>query len=286
MKNTVSRLVLLFCCALSVLVPVRSVWAYDYGDHRSVTLITKAWGALGQGDLEAALAYTNKCIELYADKAKEMQASLKEFPKGTDSEIHSYWALNDVGTGLFIQGEGYRKAGMKEEAKAAFQKLADNYGFAQCWDPKGWFWKPAEAAKERIKMIELGLEVDLSDVSSSALTSKAWEALGAQDLKAVDTYVAKILELYEKQALEMQASLKMYAWESKDKVFSYWALNDVGTALYIQGKAYQEAGQKEEAIKAYERLVKDFKFAQCWDPGGWFWKPAEDAEKKLEELKK
>ena len=36
--------------------------AYNYGDYRSVTLITKAWKALQDKDLEAVLAYTNKCI--------------------------------------------------------------------------------------------------------------------------------------------------------------------------------------------------------------------------------
>ncbi len=260
--------------------------AYDYGDYRSVTLTTKAWGALAQSDLEAALAYTNKCIELYADKAKEMQASLKDYVKGTDSEIHAYWALNDVATGLFIQGEAYRKANMKDEAKAAFEKLINEYSFGQCWDPKGWFWKPAEGAKEKLAMMESGVEVDFSDNSSSALTTKAWEALGAKDVKAVDQYTDKVLQMYEKQATEMQASLKMPAWESKEKVFSYWALNDVGTCLYIKGKAHEEAGDKENASAAYKRLVEEFKFAQCWDPGGWFWKPAEDATKRLENLEK
>jgi len=49
------------------------VAAYNYGDFRSETLVTKAWGALNDGDLEAVLAYTNKCIELYADQARTIR---------------------------------------------------------------------------------------------------------------------------------------------------------------------------------------------------------------------
>ncbi|OGX06564.1 MAG: hypothetical protein A2Z88_00410 [Omnitrophica WOR_2 bacterium GWA2_47_8] len=58
----------------------------------------------------------------------------------------------------------------------------------------------------------------------------------------------------------------------------------MGTALYILGKAYEDAGKLEEAKKAYQQLVADFKFAQCWDPGGWFWKPAEEAQTRLKTL--
>ena len=51
----------------------------------------------------------------YAGQAKKMQESLTDYPAGTPEEIHAYWALNDVATSLFIQGEAYRKAGMMNE---------------------------------------------------------------------------------------------------------------------------------------------------------------------------
>jgi hypothetical protein len=28
--------------------------------------------------------------------------------------------------------------------------LIDEFSYAQCWDPQGWFWKPAEAAAEKV----------------------------------------------------------------------------------------------------------------------------------------
>jgi len=256
----------------------------NFGDYRSSTLTTKAWTALAQNDIESVLAYTNKCIELYAAQAAKMQASLKDYASGSNDEIFKYWALNDVATSYYIQAEAYRNANMKDESKEAYNKLINNYSYGQAWDTKGWFWKPASAAKEKLSMIASGLNLDFGDYTSSQLTQKAWTALSANDINSVKAYVNKVLELYAGKAKDMQASLKEYAWESKDKIFSYWALNDVGTALFILGEAYQNAGQKDEAAKAYKRVINEFSYAQCWDPGGWFWKPAEAAQQKLSEL--
>lgn len=258
---------------------------YDFGDNRSVTLTTKAWESLDKGDVEAVLAYTNKCVELYGAEAKKMQASLTGYPTGTNQDIFNYWALNDVGTCLYIQGEAYRKANMNDEAKEAYKKVVDDYTYAQCWDAKGWFWKPAEAAKEKIMEIETGKSYDFGDYRSETLTAKAWGAYNRNDLNDVLVYTNKCLDLYQEKAREMQLSLKEYPWESKEKIFSYWALNDVGTCLFIQGDTFRKAGRIEDAKKALNRILNEFSFAQCWDPQGWFWKPADAAREKLAEMK-
>jgi len=259
--------------------------AYDFGDYRSTTLASKAWAALEKGDIEAVLAYTNKCMELYGEQAKKMQASLSDYPKGTNEEIFGFWALNDVATCLFIQGEAYRKAKMTDEAKEVFKKLMTEYTYGQCWDTKGWFWKPAEAAKEKLASIESGSTLDFGDYTSESLTTKAWVALKEDKLDEVLAYVGKTLELYEAKAKEMQASLKEYPWESKDKIFSFWALNDVGTSLFIRGEAFKKAGKIKEAKESYKKLVDEFSYAQSWDPQGWFWKPSEAAVRELDALK-
>lgn len=256
----------------------------NFGDYRSTTLASKAWAALVQNDIESVLAYTNKCISLYSAAASKMQAGLKDYPTGSNDEIFKYWALNDVATSYYIQGEAYRTANMKDEAKEAYNKLIKDYSFGQAWDPKGWFWKPAEAAKEKLDMMAAGVNWDFGDYTSSVLVQKAWAALAANDLKAVQAYANKTVQLYAAKAKEMQASLKEYPWESKEKTMSYWALNDVGTALFILGEAYQNAGKKDEASKAFKRVINEFFYAQCWDPGGWFWKPSEAAQQKLGEL--
>ena len=263
--------------------------AYNFGDYRSTTLTTKAWDALKAEDVEAVLAYTNKCMELYGAQAQKMQAALKDYVKGSNQDIFNNWALNDVATCLFIQGEAFRKAKMMDEAKEVYQKLVNDYKFGQCFDSAGWFWKPAEAAQERLDAIEKGLDVDFGDMSSSTLTTKAWEAYNNNDLESVLTYTNKCISLYGAKAKEMQASLTEYPWgkdekENKEKIFSYWALNDVGTCIFIQGDAYKKADKIAEAKAAFETLVKEYSFAQCWDAQGWFWKPAEAAGQKLQEL--
>ena len=265
--------------------PIAGVKApINFGDFHSSTLVTKAWAALAQNDIESVLAYTNKCISLYAAEASKMQASLKDYASGSNDEIFKYWALNDVATAYYIQGEAYRAANMKDESKEAYSKVVQDYSFAQTWDTKGWFWKVAPAAQEKLDMMASGSSWDFGDYSSSTLVQKAWAALAANDLKAVEAYANKTVELYAGKAKEMQASLKEYAWESKEKTMSYWALNDVGTALFILGEANQNAGKKDAAAKAYKRVVNEFFYAQCWDTGGWFWKPSEGAQQKLAEL--
>ena len=124
---------------------------YNYGDYKSQTLIARAWEAFKKDEIEAVFAYTNKCVEMYAQDAQKMQKRLKEYPKGDKDEIISkWWALNDVATAYFIQGETYAKSGMKEMARGAYEEVIKNFSFGQCWDPQGWFWKPADAAKEKI----------------------------------------------------------------------------------------------------------------------------------------
>ena len=258
--------------------------AYNFGDFKSSTLVAKAWAALERNDIEAVLAYSNKNIEMYAETARKMQGDLKDYVSGSNDDIFKMWALNDVATSYYQQGEAYRKANMKEESKEAFNKLIKNYTYGQCWDPKGWFWKPTEAAKEKLAMIESGLSVDFGDFKSSTLVAKAWASLAANDLNAVVAYVNKINDLYAVKAHGMQTELKDYAAGTNDEIFKYWALNDVGTGLFVLGEAYRQAGKKDEASAVYKKLVDEYFYAQCWDSKGWFWKPAEAAQQKLGEM--
>ena len=114
--------------------------------------IVKAWGAHGIKDAEhykLTLEYTQQLIDLYKDEADEQQASLKAFPKNKN-EIEQATVLNDVGTAYFIQGECYRDQVKNEEAIKAFKVAMYQYCYAQAWDPRGWYWKVALAAKESV----------------------------------------------------------------------------------------------------------------------------------------
>lgn len=130
----------------------------DYGDHRSVTLQVKGWEALGAGQYEDAVKYTEKCVELYEDEAKKMQASLSAKP--SPDVVNEYWALNDVGTCYFIMGEALTKLRMNAAALAAYKVVRDELYWSQAWDPKGWYWAPADAAYPKIEMLEAKLKND------------------------------------------------------------------------------------------------------------------------------
>ena len=279
---------LLTTCALMIFVATGATAAFaqfNYGDFKSSTLTTKAWNALGENNLDAVLAYTNKCIEMYEGNARTMQAGLKEYPAGDPDKIFSYWALNDVATSLYIQGKSLRKAGKYDQAKAALMRVVNEFSFGQCYDVTSkTFWKPVDAVKDELWMIENGMDLDFGDMRSTTIVVKAWGALNAKNFKAVKAYVDKVVSLYGDTAKAMQATLKEYPWESQEKIFSYWALNDVGTAYFIQGEAYRLEGKKAEATAAFQKLIKEYSYSQCWDPQGWFWKPAEAAQQKLVEM--
>jgi hypothetical protein len=124
--------------------------------------------------------------------------------------------------------------------------------------------------------------LDYGDGSSSTLTGKAWKAYTSKDYPSAIAYTTKCEDTFKTQALTMQKSLKAPA--PKDSAFTYWALNDVGTCYFIQGKTLDDQGNKKGAIAAYKYLVDNLSFAQCWDPQGWFWGPADAAKKRLTEL--
>jgi tetratricopeptide (TPR) repeat protein len=258
---------------------------YNFGDRSSQTLATKAWKALADKNLEGAVVFSSKCIEMYADKARAMQAGLKEYPAGDEKNIFSFWALNDVSTCLFIRGEAYRLSGNMDQAKKDYQSVVSEYSFGQAYDNRTKsFWKPSDASKDKLNMINKGLDLDFGDMTSSFITTKAWGALAKKDTRSLVEYVNKNVELYGAKAKEMQASLREFPWESQEKIFSFWALNDVGTCMFILGQAYVNDGKNDEAVAVFKQLVDNYGYAQAWDPQGWFWKPAEAAQQKIVEL--
>lgn len=158
------RLVLCLSCAapaaflasdLSAQAEQPAAAQYDFGDQSSVHLTAQAWKALESNDVAAVRAYTGRCLSLYESVALSQQASLTEpVPTANPEAVHAKWALNDVGTSYFILGQALEKANQPAEAIKAYKALVEKLSFSKCWDVKGWFWSPADAAKARIKALE------------------------------------------------------------------------------------------------------------------------------------
>jgi hypothetical protein len=121
----------------------------DYGDSTSATLASKSWQALADKNYPELFAYTQRCYELYGEEGKKMNSELTDFePLSTAAQL---WALNDVGTCLYIKANAYEELKMYPEATETYSMLASDFTYAQCWDPKGWFWYPARGAEAKAK---------------------------------------------------------------------------------------------------------------------------------------
>ncbi|MFH0732765.1 MAG: carbohydrate ABC transporter permease [Candidatus Omnitrophota bacterium] len=132
----------------------REATEYDFGDSASDTLTNKAWEALNNKDEAGVLLYTDKCIELYSALAKTQSTGLTDYPP--QANLDMFKQMDDIGACYFIRGEFFKYKKDRQKAKDAYQTLIDEYHFAQYWDPRGWYFKPAEIAKDEIKKIDEG----------------------------------------------------------------------------------------------------------------------------------
>jgi tetratricopeptide (TPR) repeat protein len=241
----------------------------------SSALMQKAWKAWEKQQYDEVFAIADECSKRFTARAAKQQAALEDFaPK---ERTLNYGALNDVATCLFIKGKSLREMRRYDEAKEVFREILRNYRFAQCWDPKGWFWKVADAAQDEINCIEYG--VDFGDYTSETLTRQAWKAYKAGRYDAMELYVRKCVDLYGDTARKMQSSLEGFAPKGEEN--DYWALNDVGTCLFVRAKALQKQRRNREAALVYKEILDTYSYAQCWDPNGWYWKLSEESRRNL-----
>jgi TolA-binding protein len=124
---------------------------YDFSDSSHWNLTVSAWESLAQKDFEGVTAYANKCLELYEPKAKEMAVGMKSFSRPGHED--DFALVNDVATSHYIMGEAYMKLGRTGDAAKEFAYVIETYPYAQCWDPKGWFWKVSEVSGKNIDKI-------------------------------------------------------------------------------------------------------------------------------------
>lgn len=117
--------------------------------------------------------------------------------------------------------------------------------------------------------------------SSSYFTSKAWEYYEEENYKKSLSVIEECIKLHMNEALNQQQSLN--SLPKGDKAHDYWALNDVGTCLYIKSEILEKKGKefREELISTLKLLSSKLKYSQCWDKNGWFWQPAVEAKSKL-----
>ena len=121
---------------------------WDCQKDPSCVLQVKAWDALGAGENEVAVSFAAACFDINVEQGLKQQAALSAKP--ADGGYPDNAALNNAGTCLFIKGEALAKLKKKDEAAAAFNMVVDELAYSQAWDPKGWFWTVADAAKQSL----------------------------------------------------------------------------------------------------------------------------------------
>ncbi len=168
----------------------------------SQELVARSWEASGKNDLEKVIELTTQCEDLYGREARKLEAQLKSFPPSEQKK--DYRVLNDVATCLFIRAEALMNNGKTQEAQVLFQKIVDEFKWAQAWDPRGWFWSVAEK----------------SQASIDVLTGKAQEDLERED------------QIEQKRAPKTKIKLDQKGTEDVIDYRKYGKLINVGTKDY------------------------------------------------------
>jgi tetratricopeptide (TPR) repeat protein len=251
------------------------------------------WEAYKRGKFAVAIKHADNCILEFHGAAGRRQKELADkkevVPNGRvtpaqKTAIYSNGPLNDVATSYYIKARATAKLGRKAEAAKALAE-AVKYPDARCWDDRGWFWSPAEAAEV------FRTNPELADKAvHEALVALAWNALNRRDHAKAAEYADKCVARFHAAAQEMEQDLAKrnvrvptgaVDERTKAAIFENGVLNDTGTALFIKGKAAEGRGDKKAAVAAYGDAVK-LPRARCWDPRGWFWSPAEAAQDRLD----
>ncbi|MEW6101303.1 MAG: glycoside hydrolase family 2 TIM barrel-domain containing protein [Candidatus Omnitrophota bacterium] len=120
--------------------------------------------------------------------------------------------------------------------------------------------------------------------SSGELIVKAWASKGQKNAEETLKYTQQLIDLYKEEANKEQVSLRALP-KTKEEILAVSALNDVGTAYFIQGETYRDVlGKPEEAVKAFKVVMYQYCYAQAWDPRGWYWKVALASYESVQKL--
>ncbi len=154
MKKTLALVALLACAPIAIADNHAQPTDPCMGSP-SCAMQVSAWDALGGERYEEVLEITDECTGEFGDIARETDSSMSGYADAKNEMAYwvEYGVLTDVAACYFIRGEALMKLDRPDEALVAYTVLVEELQYSQLWDPRGWFWKPAEAAGERIAEI-------------------------------------------------------------------------------------------------------------------------------------
>ncbi len=120
----------------------------------------------------------------------------------------------------------------------------------------------------------------IAEENPKELIFNAWGSLSKKEFEKVLKLTDECIAKFGEEAAKQQTSLSSFPPSQVES--PYDILNCVGVAYFIQGKVFLEQGEKEKAKEKFLVAINQFGFSQWWDPKGWFWRVAEEAEKELQ----
>ncbi len=284
--------------------------------------VKKAWEISGRNDLEGLIQLVDQALDQYDAQARMQQAALNDFPvRGREGEVS---VLNDMGTLLFIKAEALMNNGKTEEAVAQFQKIIDDYKYAQAWDPsRGAFWSVTEKSQASIDMMQ-GKEEEKETGEDAGLKTLPpvfnpgteniidyrqygqFSGVGTKDYKYVVSNpkgLAKavgygiypsntnILKSPEYLKVKNEGRLEGSHWDflrTSDLEAAYFkwinAPEPAGIRLFYQGLILEKGKMYREALKAYHSLIVHFPASVAWTYWQTPWYPAQAAIAKIQHI--
>lgn len=160
-RNAMLWLGIILLCLSALLFGIRVYATSEKSLNEELT--TKAWDAFNSKRYSEAIQFAEKCIKEFSGGASREQSELERQkaplpPKGkvSDEVKNAIWSrglLNNVATCYFIWGRSAEELGQLDQARKAYE-AASKYTYARCWDTKGWFWSPSEAAMDHLVQLK------------------------------------------------------------------------------------------------------------------------------------
>ena len=128
--------------------------------------------------------------------------------------------------------------------------------------------------------------------TSQEFVTQAWEELTKNPQKSL-LCSDKTIQKWTRQADAQQAKATREGCSDpppssdfKSYSAAYWALSDVATSWFIRGEVYSQQAKWPEARAAYKTVIDKYRCAFTWDQGGgWFWRTADSAQEKYDEIR-
>ena len=114
----------------------------------------KAWKALGQKNWQEVIKQADYADSRWGDRARQLNRELDGYPEGESAR--NFGVLNELATITLLKAQALEKNWEPEAAARVYEQVITDFKYGQCWDKKGWWWKPAETALDALNRIAPG----------------------------------------------------------------------------------------------------------------------------------